>query len=233
MTARADLGRDPRPETLRPGVRTFKPRRSRITPTAERALQEHADLVLPFTDAPIDRAAIWGQDVPLVVEIGFGDGRATAGMAQDEPDIGVLAIDVHTPGLGEALARLGDAGIRHVRLMEADAIVVLERMIPPDSLVRVRAFFPDPWPKARHHKRRLVQPAIVDLVRTRLVIGGTWHLATDWEEYAAAMEECFAQASGWSGGVIARPPGRPVTRYEARALREGRTITDLEFRRTA
>lgn len=190
-------------------------------------------MVIPFTDEPIDRAAIWGQDVPLVLEIGFGDGRATVGMAQDEPDIGVLAIDVHTPGLGEALARLGDAGIRHVRLMEADAIVVLERMIPPDSLVGVRAFFPDPWPKARHHKRRLVQPAIVDLVRTRLVIGGTWHLATDWEEYAAAMEECFAQAPGWTGGVIARPPGRPVTRYEARALREGRTITDLEFRRTA
>lgn len=233
MTARADLDRDPRPETLRPGVRTFKPRRSRITPTAQRALQEHADLLLPLTDEPIDRAAIWGPDVPLVVEIGFGDGRATAGMALNEPGIGVLAIDVHTPGLGEALARLGDAGIRHVRLMEADAIVVLERMIPPDSLIGVRAFFPDPWPKARHHKRRLVQPAIVDLVRTRLVIGGTWHLATDWEEYATAMQECFADAPGWSGGVIERPEGRPVTRYETRALREGRAITDLVFRRTA
>jgi tRNA (guanine-N7-)-methyltransferase len=233
VTAHADLGREPRPETLRPGVRTFKPRRSRITPTAQRALQERADLLIPFADEPIDRAAIWGPDVPLVIEIGFGDGRATAGMALNQPEIGLLAIDVHTPGLGEALARLGEAGIDHVRLMEADAIVVLERMIPPDSLIGVRAFFPDPWPKARHHKRRLVQPAIVDLVRTRLVIGGTWHLATDWAEYATAMEECFALAPGWTGGVIARPQGRPVTRYEARALREGRTITDLEFRRTA
>lgn len=233
MTARTDLGRDPRPETLRPGVRTFKPRRSRITPTAQRALHDHADLLLPLADEPIDRAAIWGPDVPLVVEIGFGDGRATVAIAANEPNVGVLAIDVHTPGLGEALARLADAGTRHVRLMEADAIVVLERMIPPDSLIGVRSFFPDPWPKARHHKRRLVQPAIVELVRTRLVIGGTWHLATDWEEYATAMQECFALAPGWTGGVIDRPEGRPVTRYEARALREGRAITDLVFRRTA
>lgn len=214
-------------------MRTFKPRRSRITPTAQRALQEHSDLLVPLTDEPIDRAAIWGPMVPLVVEIGFGDGRATAAMAASEPDIGLLAIDVHTPGLGEALARLGSSGIRHVRLMEADAIVVLERMIPPASLTGVRAFFPDPWPKARHHKRRLVQPAIVELVRTRLVIGGTWHLATDWEEYAAAMQECFALAPGWTGGVVARPEERPITRYETRALREGRAITDLVFRRTA
>jgi tRNA (guanine-N7-)-methyltransferase len=102
-------------------------------------------------------------------------------------------------------------------------------MVPPHSLAGVRSFFPDPWPKARHHKRRLVQPAILELVLSRLRPDGFWHLATDWQEYAEAMQEVFAEAPGWSGGVIARPGDRPVTHYEKRALREGRAVVDLVF----
>lgn len=223
---------DPFPNsTLRPGIRTFKPRRSRITTTAQRALSEHGDLMLPVTDMPVDLDLVFGAGTPVVMEIGCGDGRATVAMAAADPSVGILAIDVHTPGLGELLARAGAARVTNVRVIEGDAIGILERMIPEGSLDGLRSYFPDPWPKARHHKRRLVQPGIIALVRTRLAIGGTWHLATDWSEYAEQMLECFAADPHWSGGVIDRPAERPVTRYEARALREGRPITDLLFER--
>jgi tRNA (guanine-N7-)-methyltransferase len=214
---------------LRPGIRTYKPRRTRITERAARALVEQAAFVVEPGKSAIDPAALWGAGVPVVVEIGFGDGLATAAMAAADPSTGVLAIDVHTPGVGALLARIADAGLTNVRVMEADALTVLTRMVPPHSLAGVRSYFPDPWPKARHHKRRLVQPEVLDLVRSRLVPGGTWHLATDWDEYAEWARACFAADAGWQGGVIARPAWRPVTRYERRALRDGRAITDLVY----
>ena len=220
----------PRSGALRPGIRTFKPRRSRITRRAEAALAERADLVIPWSDAPLAFRDHWGASVPVVLEIGCGDGRATLGMAQEDPGIGVWAVDVHTPGLGTLLADITDADITNVRVSEGDALAMLETMVAPHSLAGVRSFFPDPWPKARHHKRRLVQPAILDLVRSRLQGGGFWHLATDWQEYADAMAECFDADPHWSGGIVGRPADRPVTHYESRALREGRTITDLIYR---
>lgn len=230
---RADLSTHPRPQSLRPGIRTFKPRRSRITPTAQQALADPSARLVTLSDEPLDLATLFGSGTDVVVEIGFGDGRATEQMAKDQPNVGILAIDVHTPGVGELLARLDSAELENVRVMEADAIVVLERMIALGSLAGVRSYFPDPWPKARHHKRRLVQPAILDLVRTRVRIGGTWHLATDWAEYADAALECFGQDPRWRGGVVERPADRPVTRYERRALRDGRPVNDLIFTRTA
>ena len=213
-------------DVLRPGVRTYKPRRSRITPRAERALQEQQRFLLP-TSVPLDLEEIWGEGTPVVLEIGFGDGAATAAMAAADPDTAVLAVDVHTPGVGDLLARIDELGLTRVRVIEGDALRVLRDQVPPDSLAGVRSFFPDPWPKARHHKRRLVQPAVLDLVRSRLVPGGWWHVATDWPEYAATIEATFAADPHWSGGVVARPATRPVTRFERRALRDGRPITDL------
>lgn len=213
---------------LRPGVRTYKPRRSRITARAQRALTEQQRFVL-LPDAHLDRESIWGAGTPLVMEIGFGDGVATAGMAAADPDTGILAVDVHTPGVGDLLARIDGLGLTNVRVIEGDAIAVLADAVPPSSLAGVRSYFPDPWPKARHHKRRLVQPAVLDLIRSRLVPGGWWHLATDWPEYAVAMDETFAADPHWSGGVIDRPDARPVTRFERRALRDGRPITDLRY----
>lgn len=222
------------PSTLGPGIRTFKPRRSRMTPRAQRALEEHADLILTW-DTPLDLDALLGRDdaTPVILEIGCGDGRATVAMAAADPSTALLAVDVHTPGIGELLARAADAHVTNVRVMEGDAIDLLERLIPADALAGVRSYFPDPWPKARHHKRRLVQPAVVDLVRTRLRVQGTWHLATDWTEYAEAMLACFAEDPRWSGGIIDRPEWRPVTRYETRALREGRPVVDLLLTRIA
>lgn len=215
---------------LRPGIRTYKPRRSRFTQRATRALADRGDLLVAPSDVALDLAALFGPGTPVIVEIGFGDGEATAHMAAAAPGVGILAVDVHTPGVGELLWRLDQQGTTNVRVMEADALQVLQGMLPPHSIAGIRSYFPDPWPKARHHKRRLVQPAVLELVRSRLVPDGAWHLATDWAEYAAAIEECFATDGHWAGGVVARPDDRPVTRYERRALREGRAITDLAYR---
>ena len=226
---RADLREQGSAGVLRPGIRTFKPRRTRITERASRALVEQAAFLLDPSASALDLAGTWGDGVPVIVEIGFGDGLATARMAADDPATGILAIDVHTPGVGDLLARIGEARLTNVRVLEADALRVLSRMVPRNSLTGVRSYFPDPWPKARHHKRRLVQPEVLDLVRTRLIPGGTWHIATDWQEYADGIVECFSADARWHGGVVARPPWRPVTRYERRALTDGRAITDLVF----
>ena len=232
MIDRADLSAQPSAEVLGRGIRTYKPRRTRPTRRAERALRDHAEALLPTDGGPLDLAALFGAGTPVVMDIGFGDGSATATLAAADPATGVLAVDVHTPGVGELLWRLGSAGLDNVRVMEADAIAVLDRQVLPHALAGVRSYFPDPWPKARHHKRRLVQPAILDLVRSRLGPGGAWHLATDWAEYAAAIEETFAADPHWTGGAIPRPDGRPVTRYERRAEREGRPSVDLLYRVT-
>lgn len=218
-----------RSSVLRPGIRTFKPRRSRITPRAEEALSRRTDLLIPVTEAPVDLDATWPGCAGVIMEIGCGDGRATVAMAQQRPHVGIWAVDVHTPGLGTLLADLEAAGVDNVRVTEADALAVLEHMVAPHGLTGVRSFFPDPWPKARHHKRRLVQPAVLALIRSRLQPGGTWHLATDWPEYAESIQAEFAADPGWTGGVIERPADRPVTHYEQRALREGRTPVDLRY----
>lgn len=212
------------------GIRTFKPRRSRITARAEAALATSADLQVPWTEHVVDLADVWGQPMPVIMEIGCGDGRATVAMAQGDPETGIWAIDVHTPGLGTLLADLALCDVTNIRVSEGDALAILETMVAPHSLAGLRSYFPDPWPKARHHKRRLVQPAVLDLVASRVRSGGFWHLATDWQEYADAMIECFAADDRWVGGIVERPGDRPVTHYEGRALREGREIVDLVFR---
>jgi tRNA (guanine-N7-)-methyltransferase len=226
---RADLRQQGPTGVLRPGIRTYKPRRTRITERASRALAEQASFVLDPAGPVLDLAGTWGDGVPVILEIGFGDGLATAEMAAADPTTGILAIDVHTPGVGDLLARIGESNLTNVRVMEADALGVLSRMVPPHSLAGVRSFFPDPWPKGRHHKRRLVQPDVLDLVHSRLAPGGAWHIATDWDEYAESILGCFADDARWQGGVVDRPPWRPVTRYERRALRDDRAITDLVF----
>lgn len=228
---RADLSTHDRSTVLRPGIRTYKPRRTRMTEREVAALAEQSAFLVPVGVGTLDLAAIWGAQTPVVVEIGFGSGSATSTMAAAAPDVGILAIDVHTPGVGDLLSMVGSKGLTNVRVMEADALAVLEFMIPVRSLAGLRSYFPDPWPKARHHKRRLVQPEVLALVASRLAAGGYWHLATDWPAYAEVMQAHFAADPEWHGGVIDRPAGRPVTHYERRALRDGRVITDLWYER--
>ncbi len=229
MTLRADLSSQQRSSVLRPGIRTYKPRRSRMTAREAAALVDQAAFLVPAGTERIDLDGLWGGPLPTIAEIGFGTGTTTAAMAAADPDSGILAIDVHTPGIGDLLDLVGTQHLSNVRVVEGDALAVLEFMIAPSSLAGVRSFFPDPWPKSRHHKRRLVQPDVLALVGSRLVPGGSWHLATDWQEYAESMQECFAADSRWQGGVIDRPADRPVTHYEQRAIREGRSVTDLIY----
>jgi tRNA (guanine-N7-)-methyltransferase len=212
---------------LRPGIRTFKPRRSRITSRQSQALAHQRRWLLEADAQPLDLLQIFGR--PVLLEIGFGTGTATARMAAADRGLGVLAIDVHTPGVGNLLDLIGRDALDNVRVMEADALDVLRRQVSPGGLVGVRSYFPDPWPKSRHHKRRLVQQPVMDLVRDRIEPGGFWHLATDWDEYVEFIEAAFAADDAWSGGRIARPDWRPITHYEARAVRAGRRITDLLF----
>ncbi len=172
---------------------------------------------------------MWTAGRPVVMDIGFGSAEPVVHLARTFPEQTILAVDVHTPGVGDLVDRIVTDRIPGVFVMEADALEVLPRL--PGALAGVRSFFPDPWPKARHHKRRLVQPAVLDAVSAVLESGGFWHLATDWSEYAESMIEVFGADARWSGGVIERPSWRPMTHFESRALREGRPITDMWFTR--
>ena len=209
-------------------VRTYKPRRGRVTPRQAAALAVDDGLLIVPAGEPLDLDGVFGGR-PVVLEIGFGTGAATAAMAFADPTTGILAVDVHTPGIGDLLARVREQGLTNVRVIEADALEVLRTMIAPAALAGVRTFFPDPWPKARHHKRRLVTPDNATLIASRVAIGGTWHLATDWLPYAEAMREVLDAHPMWAGGIVARPVERPVTRYEQAGLGLGRSITDLRY----
>jgi tRNA (guanine-N7-)-methyltransferase len=165
----------------------------------------------------------------VVVEIGTGMGEATAEMANADPNIGILAIEVHHPGIGALLVRISDLGLRNVRIIDGDAVTVFENQITLESIDGVRLYFPDPWPKKRHSKRRIVQSEWIDLVVSRLKIGGTLHIATDWAPYAEWIEErCNANAQ-ISGGRVARPDWRPVTRFEKQGIAKGHVVSDLIY----
>ena len=218
----------PQAQSLRRGIRTFKPRRSRITKSQQHAVDNPQALLTDFQYEFLN----WPHPpTPLYLDIGFGNGASTLGFARQEPDSAFLAVDVHTPGVGDLLSELHKQEITNVRVMETDALAVLENMIRPGSLSGIYTLFPDPWQKARHHKRRIVQQGILDLMHSRLTPGGFWHIATDWAHYAQAIDDMFAQPENrtmWSGGKVDRPD-RALTRYEARAINERRIVSDFRF----
>jgi len=230
-----DTGQERRPplptnSVLGRSIRTFKPRRSRITKSQQHAIDNPLDLLIEYAPEPLATINDWPPtETKLFIDIGFGNGITTLDLARKDPCNSYLAIDVHTPGVGDLLHEIQVHGMTNIRVMESDAIAVLENMIEPESVSGVFTLFPDPWPKARHHKRRIVQPSIMHLIHSRLVPGGFWQLATDWQEYAESISEQFeAQQDSWSGGITSRPE-RPLTHYEQRALTEYRTITDFSF----
>jgi tRNA (guanine-N7-)-methyltransferase len=187
---------------------------------------------------PLDVPAWFGRSAPIVLEIGSGMGETTAQLAAAQPAVNYLAVEVYEPGLAQLLLRSEGLGLTNLRLLRGDAIILLRDHIPPGSLSEVRIFFPDPWPKKRHHKRRLVQPDSVRLLASRLSDGGVLHLATDWEHYAEQMlAVCTEEPSLRNryadalGGWAPRPPWRPVTKFEHRAQEEGRVVHDLIFER--
>ncbi|GAC1610451.1 MAG: tRNA (guanosine(46)-N7)-methyltransferase TrmB [Mycobacteriales bacterium] len=211
-------------------VRSYRHRRGRTSPSTAAALARHD--VLAVDGTPIDVGALFGRSAPLVVEVGSGMGEATALMAAADPGRDLLAVDVHRQGLGRLLRRVEELGLTNVRVADGDAVVLLADMLPPASVDEVRVFFPDPWPKSRHGKRRLVQAPFLDLLASRLRPGGVLHVATDWAPYAAQVQVLFEQHPSF--GVVrlgARPEHRPVTRFEQQGLGAGRTSWDGIARR--
>ena len=213
-------------------LRSFRHRRGRLSPTTADALARLRHQMLPVDDSPLCAEVLFGRVAPLVLEIGCGMGEATALMAAADPGRDVLAVDVHVQGLGRLLRRAEDIGLTNVRVAEGDAVLLLRDMLGPDSLDEVRLFFPDPWPKARHHKRRLVQEPFLDLVATRLRAGGLLHVATDWAPYAEQLIDLLGTHPSYDvEHVGARPEHRPVTRFEQRGLDARRGSQDVVARR--
>ncbi|GIG40818.1 tRNA (guanine-N(7)-)-methyltransferase [Cellulomonas phragmiteti] len=223
-------------------LRTFHPRRTALGTDRADALErlfprwgfsvDDPRVPPPLTpDGLLDTVALFGRAAPLVVEIGSGMGDATAAMAAADPGRDWLAVEAHLPGVAALLLLVERHGLTNVRVAHGDALRLLRAAVAPGSLDAVHAFFPDPWPKARHHKRRLVQPAHVGLLRDRLRVGGTLHVATDWADYAAQMHDVLTTDPGFVGGVVPRPAHRPVTRFEQRGLDLGHEVTDVVVRR--
>ena len=216
-------------------VLSYSRRGGRFTPRQQEAWDaHHAAWVIPdeAVDRPGFRLASWfGREAPLVVEIGSGVGEATGVLAAARPAYDVLALEVWRPGVAASLAEVAAAGARNVRFCSVDAAWAVEHLVAAGALAEMWTFFPDPWPKTRHHKRRLVDPSFASLAASRLAPGGTWRLATDWGDYADQMRAVLDAEPGLAGGVTERWAERPVTKFERKGLEAGRAITDLLYTR--
>jgi tRNA (guanine-N7-)-methyltransferase len=223
------------PETHRRTIRTFVMRAGRTTEGQERALQELGPrFVLPFEKQALNPSSIFARQAPVVLEIGFGMGDATAKIAQALPDIDFIGCEVHEPGVGALLKLIGDQNLPNLRIIRHDAVEVLDHMIAPASLAGVHIFFPDPWHKKRHHKRRMIQPPLVAHLASRLAPGGYIHCATDWEPYAQQMLEVLgAEPSlvNTAEGYADKPTYRPLTKFENRGIKLGHGVWDLVFKK--
>jgi tRNA (guanine-N7-)-methyltransferase len=217
-------------------VRSFVLRQGRMSPAQQRALDTLLPRFgIPYAPRPVDFDACFGRVAPRVLEIGFGMGDTTARIAAAQPEVDFLGIEVHAPGVGALLKQLDANGIVNVRVIQHDAVEVVRDMIRPNTLAGIHVFFPDPWPKKRHHKRRLLQPPFVALLASRLAPGGYLHVATDWEDYAQQMREVLSaepRLRNTADGFAERPATRPQTKFEARGLRLGHGVWDLVFRRS-
>lgn len=218
-------------------IRSFVHRRAHITPSQEQAIAEWLPRwSIRYQGAPLDLAAAFGRQAPTILEIGFGMGETTQQIAQARPDENFLGVEVFNAGVGALLKRIHEHGLDNIRIIQHDAVEVLRDMIPPGSLAGAHIYFPDPWPKKRHHKRRLIQPAFVELLVSRLAPGAYLHCATDWEHYAQQMLEVLSAEPGLRNtcaDYAPRPDYRPLTKFENRGLRLGHGVWDLIFTRTA
>ena len=220
----------------RRAVRSYVLRAGRMGTGQQRALETLGpQFVLPFTGAPLDFAATFGRTAPVVVEIGFGMGDATAQIAAGAPERDFIGIEVHVPGVGALLKKIDERQLGNLRIFQHDAVEVLRDMVPPDSLAGIHVYFPDPWHKKKHNKRRLIQSPFVALLASRLAPGGYLHCATDWAPYAEQMLEVLGAepllANTAEQGYAPRPEWRPLTKFENRGIRLGHGVWDLLFTR--
>lgn len=223
------------PSTVPGRIATFVHHRARLTEGQQRAWDRswpvHGREVAELLEgtAAYDPPAWFGRRAPLVFEIGSGMGESTAALAAAAPEHDHLAVEVFEPGLAQLIMRIEDAGLTNLAVLRGDAVELLRERVPVASLAEVRILFPDPWPKRRHRKRRLVQPDVVALLASRLAPGGVLHLATDWDDYAAQMHAVCEAEPRLDGGRTPRPDWRPVTKFEERARVEGRDVHDLRY----
>jgi len=216
-------------------IRSYVLRQGRTTPAQRRALEElFAHYGIEFRDAPLSPVEIFGRKAPLVLEIGSGMGETTAAIAAAQPGTDFIAVEVHSPGVGSLLRKIEALELRNLRVVRHDAVEVLSHMIADGALAGIHLFFPDPWPKKRHHKRRLVQPGFVALAARKLAPGGILHAATDWPDYAEQMLAVLSAEpllENTAPGFAPRPALRPPTKFERRGLELGHPVHDLLFRR--
>jgi tRNA (guanine-N7-)-methyltransferase len=216
-------------------IRSFVLRQGRVSNAQLRYYEEMmAKIGVPYVAAQQDLTAIFGRNAPKILEIGFGMGETSAAIAAANPGNDYLGIEVHTPGVGSLCKLIAEGRIANQRIVQHDAVEVLRDMIVPGALSGVHIFFPDPWPKARHHKRRLIQPPLVALLASRLAPGGYIHCATDWEEYAQQMLEVLSAETlleNTADGFAPRPDYRPLTKFEQRGLRLGHGVWDVIFQK--
>lgn len=229
--------RDPDTGKVMRRVRSFVLREGRLTRGQQRALETLWPVYgLERANGVLDRQETFGRRAPLVLEIGYGMGQSLLAMAAAEPERDFVGIEVHRPGVGALLMGIEERGLDNLRSYCDDAVEILEECIPDASLSRLQLYFPDPWPKKKHHKRRIVQPAFIDLVQRKLENGGVLHMATDWQDYAEHMLEVMQAAQGWrnasdSGDFSPRPTWRPETRFERRGECLGHGVWDLIYRK--
>ncbi|MFZ5574369.1 MAG: tRNA (guanosine(46)-N7)-methyltransferase TrmB [Pseudomonadota bacterium] len=218
-----------------PRIRSYVLRAGRVGSGQARALAELGPrFMLPYAPQALDLDAVFGRHAPRFLEIGFGMGEGLAGIAAAHPENDYLGVEVHTPGVGALLKQIGERGLANVRVVQHDAVEVLTHMLTPASLAGVHIFFPDPWHKKRHHKRRLIQPPLVALLASRLAPGGYVHLATDWQDYAEQMLAVLSAEpllKNTATDYAPRPDARPLTKFEQRGIRLGHGVWDLVFRR--
>lgn len=222
--------------TARP-IRSFVLRQGRYSAGQQRAYETLMPRFgVPFSNEIVDLEAIFGRKAPVILEIGFGMGETTARIASENPENDYLGIEVHTPGVGALLKLLDERSLTNVRVIQHDAVEVVTSMVPGESLAGIHVFFPDPWPKKRHHKRRLIQPAFAALLASRLAPGGYLHVATDWQEYAEHMLATLAALPTLENsgpGFAIRPATRPETKFEQRGRKLGHGSWDVIFRKRA
>lgn len=218
-------------------VRSFVKREGRLTKGQERALTEHwQDMGLNHSDGLINPKTVFGNDNPVVLEIGFGMGKSLVEMAKAAPELNFIGIEVHKPGVGACISFAVEQGVKNLRVYEHDAIEILADCIPEKVLSTVQLFFPDPWHKKKHHKRRIVSLTFVETIRQKLKIDGVFHMATDWENYAECMLEDMQNSPGYqnlseTNDYVPRPESRPLTKFEDRGHRLGHGVWDLQFKR--
>ena len=214
----------------RPTVRSYSIRGSRIT-VAQRQAKTALQMVhgIEFKQEIIDLKAIFPKANKIIMEIGFGMGEATAIIAKNHPDNAYIAVDVHPPGIGKLLARIDEDKLTNVKVIEDDVHVVLEHMFADHCLDGIHLYFPDPWPKKKHHKRRIVNDGFLQLIHPKLKKAGFIHIATDWVPYAIAIQEVFSNSDLFTGGVIEKPEWRPVTRFEDQGIDKEHAVNDMYY----